>query len=219
MRSAVDLQFFQFSEDFEVVQRQLPHWSQAGSLAFITFRTFDSMPRSVVEAWLAERDDWLRSHGVDPNHDQWQAQLSNLGSSEQHEFQGRFASRWHDELDQCHGDCVLRDAKLAKIVADSLLYFDGDRYVLTDFVVMPNHVHLLAAFADEHGMLKQCESWKRFTATKINASLHRKGRFWQQDGFDHLIRSDRQFHYYRDYIAKNPSKANLKSGEYLTWSK
>ena len=44
----MDLQFFQFSEDFEVVQRQLPHWSQAGSLAFITFRTFDSMPRSVV---------------------------------------------------------------------------------------------------------------------------------------------------------------------------
>ena len=110
---------------------------------------------------------------------------------------------------------MLSDPELSRLVADSLLHFDGDRYELSSFVIMPNHVHLLGAFVSHDGMLKQCEPWKRFTATRINAALNRKGRFWQQDGFDHLIRSDRQFQYYRDYIAKNPDKANLKAGEYF----
>ncbi|MEJ7594383.1 MAG: hypothetical protein WKF77_22850 [Planctomycetaceae bacterium] len=76
--------------------------------------------------------------------------------------------RWHAELDKSYGACVLRDPVNAKIVADSLRKFDGDRYWLTDFVVMPNHVHLLVSFADDDSMLRQCEGWKRFTARTIN---------------------------------------------------
>ena len=83
--------------------------------------------------------------------------------------------------------CALRQTELAKIVADSLRHFDGDRYALLDFVVMPNHVHLLATFPDKASMLEQCESWKHFTATRINRRLGTKGRFWQQDAFDHLV--------------------------------
>ncbi|MBX9677991.1 MAG: hypothetical protein K2X38_04445 [Gemmataceae bacterium] len=46
-----------------------------------------------------------------------------------------------------------------------------------------------------------------------------KGRFWQQDGFDHLVRSQAQFDYLREYFAKNPEKAMLKDGEFVTYSK
>lgn len=59
---------------------------------------------------------------------------------------------------------------------------------MTDFVVTPNHAHLLAPFLDEDGMLDQCESWKHFTARKINRTSGSSGHFWQQDGFDYLIR-------------------------------
>jgi len=69
------------------------------------------------------------------------------------------------------------------------MHFDGDRYEIMDFVIMPNHVHWLVAFPAEDLMLRQCESWKRFTTTKINQVIGRQGRFWQQDGFDHLVRS------------------------------
>ena len=86
-------------------------------------------------------------------------------------------------------------------------------YELTDYIVMPNHVHLLAAFPDSPAMLDQCESCKRFTATRINRQLNRKGRFWQHDGFDHLVRSVEQFEYLRGYIAQNPIKARLKHSE------
>ena len=84
---------------------------------------------------------------------------------------------------------------------------------------MPNHVHVLVAFPDEESLLKQCESWKHFTATKINRRIGSSGRYWQQDGFDHLLRSDVQFEYLRNYIADNPVKAKLKPDEFLHFSK
>src|SRR5262249_17483723 len=105
------------------------------------------------------------------------------------------------------------------LVATSLHHFDGERYVLLDFVVMPNHVHILVSFPDEEAMLAQCESWKHFTATQINRRLKQRGRFWQQDAFDHLVRSGEQFEYLRCYIAENPKKAGLRSGEYAHYSK
>ncbi len=114
---------------------------------------------------------------------------------------------------------MLRQPELAKVVAESLQKFDGDRYELTDFVVMPNHVHLLAAFPNEEAMLKQCENWKHYQAVQINREIGSSGRFWQQDGFDHLVRSPEQFEHFRRYIADNPSKARLSAGEFIVWSK
>jgi hypothetical protein len=41
-------------QEIAVIERRLPHWSQAGTIAFITWRTWDSIPKHVCEAWLAE---------------------------------------------------------------------------------------------------------------------------------------------------------------------
>ena len=99
-------------------------------------------------------------------------------------------------------------------MTDSLHFGDGTLYDLEAFVVMPNHVHVLAAFVDEQGMLDQCESWKRFTSVRINRVTGKRGRFWQQDGFDHLVRSIEHLEAFRRYIELNPMKAKLKTGEY-----
>jgi hypothetical protein len=205
-------------QDYAVVQRRLPHWAQAGTLAFITWRSWDSIPTLVLEQWIAERDAWLRQHGIDPAGN-WQVELRKLPANLVLEFRLLVSDRWNEHLDACHGACVLRRAELADVVAGSLFHFDGQRYDLTDFVVMPNHVHVLVAFSDEEAMLTQCESWKRYTATKINRVLGRSGRFWQQDGFDHLVRSVEQFEHYREYIADNPRKSRLGDGEYVHFSK
>jgi type I restriction enzyme R subunit len=90
---------------------------------------------------------------------------------------------------------------------------------MTDFVVMPNHVHLLAAFANEDGMLTQCEGWKHYQAVQINRVLGTSGRFWQQDGFDHLVRSIEQFEALRRYIAGNPKKSRLQERQFRQYSK
>jgi REP element-mobilizing transposase RayT len=206
-------------DDLLIVERKLPHWTQTGTLAFITFRTWDSMPAVVLRQWFAEKDQWLHEQGIDRDTANWRAQFERLPLTLQNDYHRQFSDRWHGQLDDCHGHCVLKENEYAQLVVDSLKHFAGDRYELTDFVVMPNHVHLLAAFPDARAMLKQCESWKHFTATQLNRRLGRSGRFWQQDGFDHLVRSVEQFEYLRQYIAQNPTKANLRAGEYLHESK
>jgi type I restriction enzyme R subunit len=206
-------------EYFVVERRDLPHWTQAGTVAFITWRTWDSIPKPVYIEWLRIRAGWLRKHGIDPDDKQWRERLTALDRSDQFQFRELLAERWEASLDECHGACVLRQPELAKIVADSLLHFDGDRYVVTDYVVMPNHVHLLAAFPTPETMLKQCDSWKHFTATQINRLLNRKGRFWEVDDFDHLVRGDAQFEYYRQYIAENPTRARLSRVEFAHYSR
>lgn len=212
--------FHLFDRDGEVriVERRLPHWSQAGAVCFITWRTFDSMPKSVLDQWHGDRTRWSKDHGVEPR-DEWYLELDRRDPGLAREFLDTFWNRWHDELDAGHGDCVLRHPELARIVAQSLHHFDGERYLLLDFVVMPNHVHVLVVFPGEGSMLDQCESWKHFTATQINRRLNQVGRFWQQDGFDHLVRSEKQLDYLRDYIAANPKKAKLSSEECVHYSR
>ena len=213
------LQVFDPAAEVAVVERKLPHWMQAGTVCFITWRTFDSLPAVVLRRWHAERDEWLRKHGIEPQANDWQDQLHRLSRPFRAEFTKTFSERWHRSLDDGHGDGILREPNLAKIVADSLLHLDGERYEMTDFVVMPNHVHLLAAFVDEGGMLELCASWKHFTARELNRARGRTGRFWQQDGFDHLVRSVPHFNAFRQYIADNPKKAGLRAGEFLHYSK
>jgi REP element-mobilizing transposase RayT len=205
--------------EFNVIQRRLPHWEQPGAVYFMTWRTKDSLPKEVLERWFAERDDWLRRHGIDvpgerPPGSEWRDQLARLPEHIRRTFRSEIIERWEVHLDACHGACVLRRPELAKIVADSLLHFDGQRYTMGDFVVMPNHVHLLVAFPDEGQLLAQAYSWKKFTATQINRRLHQRGEFWQTDSFDHLVRSQEEFEHYRRYIAENPLKAGLREGEY-----
>jgi putative transposase len=212
-------QFFDPTSDFTITERRLPHWSQPGTVCFSTWRTDDSMPSVVLDGWFCERAAWLESKGIDAYDPKWRESLFKLSTKLAREFTRTFWNRWHGALDECYGSCVLKKQRIAAEVGKSLHHFDGQRYMLFDFVVMPNPVHVLAAFHDEQSMLKQCESWKHFTAREINRLTGQKGRFWQQDSFDHLVRSEAQFEYLRRYIAENPIRAKLRNGEFLHYSK
>ncbi|MGO8748142.1 MAG: hypothetical protein ACLQNE_19380 [Thermoguttaceae bacterium] len=191
-----------------------PHWSQAGAVVFISFRTYDSIPHEVLERWEQEKQQWLRLRGHDAAK-HWSVVLPTLSEKDRADFQRQFHRCREDFLDACQGRCLLRRPELARIVADSLLHFDRQRYRIGDFVVMSNHVHLLAAFAADDAMKVQCDSWLHYTAFQINKAIGEKGKFWQQEPFDHLVRSLEQYEYLRQYIADNPHKAGLKPGEYL----
>ena len=199
---------------FSVGEHFRPHWSQAGAIVFITFRTADSIPRDVLERWNEQKLSWLKTHANITTTD-WRRAVSDLSDDLRRKFWKTFDRCREDFLDTCHGKCVLRRRELAQIVADSLLHFDGERYRMGDFIVMPNHVHLLAAFPSEDELVRQCDSWLHFTARQINLQLGRKGKFWQQEPFDHLVRSETQYEYLREYIRDNGTKANLPTGDYL----
>jgi REP element-mobilizing transposase RayT len=216
--NAVTFELFDPKQDYVVRQGTLPHWYQPGVTYFITFRTEDSVPQSLLRSWHRRRDDWLRRHGINPAAPSWKAQLyqsPELG----YEYDATFTRVFLEYLDRGYGERVLKDPPAAELVASALHHFDGDRYHLGDFVVMPNHVHVVACLLGTTELEAQCKSWKKFSAGKINRLLGRTGRFWQEESFDHLIRSPEHFEYFQRYIAENPQQARLKPGEYRYWKR
>ena len=207
-------ELFDPKSEFGISEHFRPHWSQAGAIVFITFRTADSIPKEVLLRWEREKADWIKHHNL-PTDLHWSKIVPTMEEKLRHAFAKQFNRCREDFLDTCHGECVLKQSALAKIVDDSLMHFDGARYRMGDFVVMPNHVHLLAAFVSEESMLTQCDSWMHFTAQRINTQIGRKGKFWQQEPFDHLVRSPEQYVYLRKYIKVNGPKAGLNENEYL----
>lgn len=231
--SLFDLQYFDRRQEYSVVFKRLPHWAQAGTIAFITWRTADSLPKAALARLNRQRQELLRQHQLDPNAD-WKQELAKLPSAVGEQLHWEFFTAWDRQLDLAAGACVLREPALSKIVMNSLQRFDNERYILTDAVVMPNHVHLLAAFRDEDSLVTQCTSWKHFTATQINRSLRKNadhcnpsngvkppssGEFWQVEQFDRLVRSEEDFCRYRFYVAENPRKARLAEGSFRYYTR
>ena len=212
------LHCFDPQAEYSVIERRLPHWAQAGVVCFLTYRTADSIPRAVIERWVAERKALLKQHGIDPSTD-WRKAMQTLPPQVRDTLRWKLSDRFDAFLDESHGACVLKRPELGRIVAENLLHLNDREYWLTDFAVMPNHVHALATFRSDGDMLPRIEAWKRYQARKINAALKRSGRFWQSDGFDHLVRSPEQFEHYRRYIAENPGRAGLRPGEFVHYSK
>jgi REP element-mobilizing transposase RayT len=204
--------------DLSITAGHLPHWYQPGVTYFITFRTEDSVPAALAEAWHRRREEWLRAHGIDSHATDWALRLRRLPDHER-QYHQNFSREFMNYLDKGYGACVLKRPELARIVADGLLHFDAQRYLLSDFVVMPNHVHVLVCLLGDTDLEKQCYSWKKYAATKLNRGLGRRGRFWQEESFDHLVRSSEQFEHLRRYIAENPTKAGLRAGGYLLWQR
>jgi putative transposase len=212
------LQFFDHKQAYAVAWKTLPHWTQASTVSFITWRTSDSLPAAAELRITRRRAEVLREMGLS-NCGNWRAALEKLPPSTRSKAQWSLFRVADDELDHGFGECVLARPVLSDIVLKSFTHFDGDRYILTDAVVMPNHVHVLVAFREEDMLLAQCESWKRFTARQIHQALGRRGQFWQVEQFDHLVRSEEQFEYLRRYIAENPRRARLAEGRYRYYSK
>ena len=112
-------------------------------------------------------------------------------------------------LDSGHGELLLGDAKIAELVENALLHFDGERYKLLSWVIMPNHVHVIATPQDDWSLASIVHSWKSFTATKANGVLGRSGQFWAREYFDRVIRDDLHYANAVSYVEMNPVKACL----------
>jgi REP element-mobilizing transposase RayT len=218
MQRMDDLQFFNPRDEHSIAVKSLPHWSQAGTICFITWRTADSLPQAVIAQLADARRELLKSSGLNPDTN-WRRDLNKLPPADRGRMQWSLFTAWDGRLDHGAGECLLSRPDLSSIVSDCLLNFDGVRYELTDFVVMPNHVHVLVAFHDEQMLLDQCRSWKRFTARHINSALGRRGPFWQVEQFDHLVRSETDFARYRRYIAENPTKCRLPPSSYRHYTR
>jgi len=112
-------------------------------------------------------------------------------------------------LDRGEGQAWLRDPRIAGLVQDALRHFDGTRYHLHAWAVMPNHIHALLTLTTGGDLSAVVHSWKSYTAKAANRALGRTGTFWQADYFDRGIRDQRHFAAVVSYIEENPVKAGL----------
>ena len=197
--------FKPLDKNTEIVRRgrNLPHWEQTNCTYFVTFRLADSLPQTELEKLSEEKEIWLCRHP-----EPWTAE-------DRKEYYRRFASRVDRWLDAGHGSCVLKDPETGHIVESALHHFDGDRYFLDEFVVMPNHVHVLFMPIGDHSLGSILHSWKSFTANRINKLLNRSGTLWMDESFGHIVRSWERLEFFREYIRQNPAKTDLRKDHYI----
>ncbi|MFH1037215.1 MAG: transposase [PVC group bacterium] len=179
----------------------LPHFDSPHLIQHITYRLADSLPRAVLE--------------------QMQSKAAATGGDDE-ELKTELRRRVEAYLDNGHGSCVLREPEVAACVVDTWLRFDGERYRLLEWVVMPNHCHILIEPLDGCPLGKIVLSWKNYTARFINEYVRRTGvrrsqmqhfrhdsRVWQREYWDRFIRDQRHFEVMKNYINMNPVNAGL----------
>lgn len=190
-----------------VYQRHLPHWRQAGATYFVTFRLADSLPKCKLRELAAWREEWRRR-----NPKPWSdASCRELSRGTMRRVEG-----W---LDRGFGRCLLRSAERAEHVAGAIRHFDGHRYELGAYVVMPNHVHALVRPLDEYddALERILQSWKRHSARRINRGLSESGSLWQDESFDRIVRDEEHLHRALQYIGSNPMRAGPSTQDCPRW--
>lgn len=164
----------------------LPHWEAGEIPQSITFRLHDSLPHELLSRWRKE--------------------LTNLAPAEE-ELERR--KRIEAALDAGYGQCHLKQAEIATLVEQALLHFDGTRYRLHAWVIMPNHVHVLITPLHGYSLSAILHSWKSYTAKEANRILGRQGAFWMEEYFDRMIRDENHYAKVLEYIRQNPVAAGL----------
>ncbi len=92
-------------------------------------------------------------------------------------------------------------------IFNAIHFLDGKKYELYSVVVLNDHIHMIINPMDK--LSKIMHSIKSFTAHEINKKTNRKGKFWQDENYDKVIRNEKEFIEKIKYIANNPIKANL----------
>jgi|GEM_PF-464963 len=193
----------------EITKRErgrLPHWEKENGIYFVTFRLADSLPKNVLNSLKIERNEVLKI---------LEKTEGDLSPTEKRKIDKLFSNKIEKYLDAGYGSCVLNNDEIAAIVSDSLNYFDKERYDIYSWCVMPNHVHVVFRTLQNNKLEDILHSWKSFTAHEINRIHDSKGKIWQREYYDHLVRNQDEFERINKYVLDNPIKACLQNWKWV----
>jgi putative transposase len=101
---------------------------------------------------------------------------------------------------------ALTEPRLAQHILYSANFYQAQqRWYITIFLVMPDHVHAIISFARDQVMNRIVGDWKHF-------HRHQNKVGWQEGFFDHRLRDDErgeQLEAKLNYIRRNPVAAGL----------
>jgi putative transposase len=168
---------------------------------------------------IAEKPGW-HSRGYLPHYDAntllQHVVFRTYGSLPQH-VMNQISSAPPD-LRRSLADMALDDSKLGRVFSDpnyaaimqaALRHFDGDRYDLQAWCIMPNHVHVVLVTNPRVLMGRIIKSWKHSVARHINQLRKTSGPVFAPDYFDRFIRTLKQAEAALHYVEANPVKAGL----------
>jgi len=193
----------------------LPHFDQGCIFQVITYRLSDSLPQECLKTLQAE----LESHDKEKMEEERRKEIEEL-------------------LDRGHGSCVLKNKKCAEIIEENWQHFNGVRYKLIAYVIMPNHVHVLINAYQGFELGKIVASWKGYSARRINEFIGNAGsagrltgfknkiqnagqatgasvdgKLWQRGYWDRYIRDEKHFYQTIEYIKKNFNNGGVILGD------
>ena len=168
----------------------VPH-RENKALQSITFRLYDSLPKEVIEEIKLKLD--IKKEDSSYNSSQYQRLRQKIAEYE----------------DAGYGQCFLRDERIAAVMQNTLKHFDGERYQLICWCIMPNHVHVLIEVNEGWSLSRIMHGWRSYTANEANRILGRTGKFWMEEYYDRYIRNDNHLQKTINYILNNPANAGL----------
>ncbi len=129
------------------------------------------------------------------------------------------AERIEKWLDEGMGSCLLKKPSFAALLTGAMHHFDGQRYELGAYVVMPNHAHAIVRplAPTEHPLEAIVGGWKQFSSTRINERRGARGDIWQDESYHRVVRNEEHLYRCLQYIGRNPSNAGLRRDECPLW--
>ena len=203
-----------YGADESTIEKQkwgsLTHWYRENATYAVTFRLEDSFPAKVLNSYRKEKEDLQkRLAEAEKTSDPKLVQDLQVALGKLHR------ERIEAALDEGMGESWMKNPKIAKIIANSLQHFAGERYDLGAWCVMPNHVHAIISPREGHSLPDILRSIKRHSALEANRQLGREGEFWQKESYDHMIRNEEDYQNQRDYILENPKSAGLEGWKFV----
>ena len=214
----------------ERTERNLPHYHPPGATLFVTFRLTETVPQAELRLYSAQKQ-WLVEETKRISGLKLKTDSPEMAAHDQRlrEFRRQWFLKFEQILHEATtGPTWLKDEQVARGVVEALHNRDGKVYRLDAYCVMSNHVHAVFApfisaaelrevllpeglrFISQHPPLDRImKSLKGWTAWSSNRVLGRKGTFWEQESYDHVVRDEAEFGRVVNYTLNNPVKAGL----------
>ena len=101
---------------------------------------------------------------------------------------------------------IFRREVNANLLIDTLAHYrDAGKFLLHEFVIMPDHIHALLTPAEKISL----ERAMQFIKGGFSFRMKARGSIWQPSFTNHRIRDWDDYEHHRDYIQMNPVRARL----------
>jgi len=194
---SLDFQPFNPHEPVRIYHRHLPHWRQDGATYFVTARLHDSLPQHCVQ-YLDQLRRALLARPQD--------------KADYIKADRAYFLKMKHYLNAGYGACWLRETEAKRALESTLAHGEEGQYGLDSYVIMPNHLHVLVNPKRGHELEEILQSWKSVSARQINRIAGRKGRVWQEESYDRLVRDAAELGRIRRYIERHHAGSGTGGG-------